>query len=160
MEYLYNIKDPLKTISEENITYIDLFTRPDLFAGLVNEGDRLDFCKIPQAVRDETIRLYGKATIGALDSLQSSSCGAAMRFRTNSTKLVFKVCFKRKWGYQKIINWNGSGFDVYKEVSGSLEHVTVFAPSDGHAAFAECIRTPGENLCIYLPSYNTITDFY
>ena len=60
MEYLNSIDDPITSIGEDNIEYIDLFQHPELVYGTLNLSTKeLDFCKYPQNVQKEMERWYG-----------------------------------------------------------------------------------------------------
>ena len=96
-----------------------------------------------------------------MNNLNQSPCGVRIRFKSNSSKIIFKVHLKRKWGYQKMVNWNSMGFDVYNVVNNEYIHRTVFSPKDGENIFAEIINNPTDGfLCIFLPSYNIINEIY
>ena len=57
MEYLNSIDDPITSVDENNIEYIDLFQHPELVYGTLNlSGEGLDFCKYPQEVQKEMER--------------------------------------------------------------------------------------------------------
>lgn len=161
MEYLANINDPLKSIDEENIEYLDLFDYPELFYGTTNfTTKRLNLCKFPKEAQEE-IKDYGAGAVSEMNNLNSAACGVRLRFFTNSKKLIFKVKFKRRWGYLKMVNWGGFGFDVYGLNNDEYTHRTVFAPNNGHDTFAETILAPDNGqLCIFLPNYNTIEELY
>ena len=157
MEYLNSINDSLTTIDEENITYLDLFDNPQLIHGNLNfSSKKVDFCKYPEHIQKE-MNQFGPLAIKEMENLNSAACGNRLRLSTNSKKIVIKVQLKRKWEYQKMVNWNASGFDVYALKNEKYEHVTVFAPSNGYNIFAESIKVPQNGkLCIFLPNYNTI----
>ena len=113
MEYLNSIDDSITSVDENNIEYIDLFQHPELVYGTLNlSGEGLDFCKYPQDVQKEMER-YGELAVKEMANLNSSACGTRLRISTDSKVLVLKVQLKRKWEYQKMTNWNASGFDVY-----------------------------------------------
>ena len=157
MEYLNSVDDAINSIDEENIEYIDLFQHPELVYGTWNSTEeKLDFCKYPQDVQKEMER-YGELAVHEMANLNSSACGTRLRISTDSKVLVFKVQLKRKWEYQKMTNWNASGFDVYAMVNDQYYHRTVFAPSSGYNIFSEVVQVPENGkLCIFLPNYNTI----
>jgi len=161
MEYLTDINNSLKSINEENVEYIDLFDYPELFYGTTNfTTTRLNLCKFPKEAQEE-IKDYGAGAVSEMKNLNSSACGVRLRFFTDSKKLIFKVKFKRRWGYLKMVNWGGFGFDVYGLNNEEYIHRTVFAPNNGHNIFAETILPPENGqLCIFLPNYNTIEELY
>lgn len=157
MEYLNSINDSLTSINEENFKYIDIFKFPNLIYGNLNFSSKLvDFCKYPNHIQKE-MEQYGILAMNEMNNLNSASCGNRLRLSTNSKEIIIKVKLKRKWEYQKMINWNASGFDVYSFEKNKYKHLTVFSPSNGHDTFAEKIKVPSNNkLCIFLPNYNTI----
>lgn len=161
MEYLLDVNDSLRSIDENGIEYMDLFDYPELFYGTTNfTGKRLDFCKYPTEAREE-IKNYGAGAVSEMNNLNSASCGVRLRFTTNSKRLIFKVKFKRRWGYLKMVNWGAFGFDVYGVNNEEYIHRTVFAPVNGQDTFAESILVPENGqLCIFLPNYNTIEALY
>ena len=96
-----------------------------------------------------------------MKNLNRSACGVRLRFRTNSERIIFKVKFNRKWSYLKMVNWGSMGFDVYKIINDEYFHRTVFGPTNGKDTFAEIIyENPNSELCIFLPNYNKIEEFY
>ena len=157
MEYLNSIDDSITSVDENNIEYIDLFQHPELVYGTLNlSGEGLDFCKYPQDVQKEMER-YGELAVKEMANLNSSACGTRLRISTDSKVLVLKVKLKRKWEYQKMTNWNASGFDVYALKNDKYSHRTVFGPASGYNIFSEVINVPQNGkLCIFLPNYNTI----
>ena len=157
MEYLNSIDDSISIIDESNIEYIDLFQHPELVYGTLNLSSKeLDFCKYPHNIQKEMER-YGELAVSEMANLNSSACGTRLRISTDSKVLVFKVQLKRKWEYQKMTNWNASGFDVYALQKDQYFHRTVFGPSSGYNIFSEVINVPGNGkVCIFLPNYNTI----
>lgn len=161
MEYLKSIDESLKNINESKLEFIDLFKHPELVYGTLNPSTKeLDFCKYPQSVQKEMER-YGKLAVKEMANLNSSACGTRLRISTTSKILVFKIQLKRKWEYQKMTNWNASGFDVYALKKDQYFHRTVFGPSNGHNIFSEIIQVPGNGkVCIFLPNYNTIEKMY
>lgn len=161
MENLNSIMDPLTTIDEQNIEYLDLFDYPNLIYGNLNfSSARVDFCKYPLSIQKE-MNQFGNLAIREMKNLNSAACGNRLQFSTDSNYIILKIQLKRKWGYQKMVNWNASGFDVYSINNEEYVHETVFGPSDGHSIFAERIKVPKSgNLCIYLPNYNTIQKMF
>ena len=161
MEYLNSIDDPITSIDENNIEYLDLFQHPELVYGTLNLSEKkLDFCKYPQDVQKEMER-YGDLAVHEMATLNSSACGTRLRISTNSKILVFKIRLKRKWEYQKMTNWNASGFDVYALKDNKYLHRTVFGPASGHDIFSEVINVPDNGkVCIFLPNYNTIEEMH
>ncbi len=157
MEYLNSIDDSITSIDENNIEYIDIFQHPELVYGTLNQStEELDFCKYPQSVQKEMER-YGELAVSEMANLNSSACGTRLRISTDSKIMVFKVQLKRKWEYQKMTNWNASGFDVYALKKDQYFHRTVFGPNSGYNIFSEVINVPDNGkLCIFLPNYNTI----
>lgn len=161
MEYLKSICDSLITINEENIEYLNLFDFPNLIYGNINHSStKVDFCKYPAHIQKE-MEKFGALAVKEMNNLNSASCGNRLRFSTNSKEIVIKVKLKRKWEYQKMVNFNASGFDVYGVEHEKYKHLTVFAPSNGHDTFAEKIKVPQNGkICIFLPNYNTIEEMY
>lgn len=161
MEYLNSIHDSLRTIDESNIEYIDLLTHPEFFFGNINfSNDVVDFCKYPKHVQEDMVK-YGRFATESMERFNNASCGVRLRISTSSNRLIFKVRLRRKWGFLKMVNWNSMGFDVYGLNNNEYIHRTVFAPQDGYNIFAHEIYSPknGE-ICIFLPSYNTIEKLY
>lgn len=161
MEYLKSINDSLNTINEKNVEYINLFEHPEFVYGNLNlTSNRLDFCKYPLNIQKE-MKKFGKLAEKEMKNLNSASCGNRLRISTNSKRIIFKVQLKRKWEYQKMTNWNASGFDVYALKNEYYIHRTIFGPSNGHDIFAEIIDVPKNGkLCIFLPNYNTIEKMF
>lgn len=161
MEYLTSINHPLSTINEENIEYVNIFDYPQFIFGNINfSNEKTNFCKVPKTVRDES-KKYGAIAFQEMNNLYNSPCGNRLRFFTDSSKIIFKIKLKRKWGYQKMVNWNSLGFDVYNIIGNEYKHRTVFAPMDGKNIFAEIIKTPENGqVCIFLPSYNVIEELF
>ena len=161
MEYLKSINNPLTTIDEKEINYLNLFDFPNLIYGNLNFSlDKVDFCKYPAHIQKE-MEKFGVLAVKEMKNLHSASCGNRLRLSTNSKRIILKVQLKRKWEYQKMINWNASGFDVYALKHEKYEHLTVFGPSNGHNIFAEEIKMPQNGkLCIFLPNYNTIEKMF
>ncbi|MBO6274124.1 MAG: hypothetical protein J6M91_01035, partial [Methanobrevibacter sp.] len=123
-------------------------------------SEKVDFCKYPQHIQEE-MENFGALAVKEMKNLNSASCGNRLRLSTNSKEIVLKVQLKRKWEYQKMLNWNASGFDVYAIKHEKYEHLTVFGPSNGHDIFAEKIIVPQNGkLCIFLPNYNTIEHMF
>ena len=84
MEYLNSIDNPITSVDENNIEYIDLFEHPELVYGTLNlSGEGLDFCKYPQEVQKEMER-YGELAVKEMANLNSSACGTRLRFSTDS----------------------------------------------------------------------------
>lgn len=161
MEYLNSINDSLTKIDEENYEYFDLFEYPQFIYGNLNfTSSRLDFCKYPLNVQKE-MKQFGSLAVKEMNNLNSASCGNRLRISTNSKRIILKVQLKRKWEYQKMLNWNASGFDAYAIVREEYRHLTIFGPMNGRNVFAEKIRVPRNGkLCIFLPNYNTIEKMY
>ncbi|RAP52091.1 MAG: hypothetical protein BZ137_09230 [Methanosphaera sp. rholeuAM130] len=160
MEHLNSIQDNLKTINDDDIHYLDLFDYPEFFYGNVNNIENTDFCKYPKIIQEE-MKEYEPIAIREMNNYNSSPTGVRLRFNTDSKRLIFKVELKRKWDYQKLNNLNSSGFDVYCIDGTSYIHQEVFSPGHGYNIFAKEITTPENgNICIYLPSYNSINRFY
>ena len=161
MEYLESIDDSLKIINEENYKYLDLFDYPNLIHGNLNfSSAKLDFCKYPLNIQRE-MKKFGGLAVKEMKNLHSAACGNRLRLLTDSKDIIFKVQLKRKWEYQKMVNWNASGFDVYTLKNEEYKHLTVFGPSNGHNIFAEKIKVPRNGkLCIFLPNYNTIEKMF
>lgn len=161
MEYLKSINDYLTTIDEKNIKYLSLFDFPNLVYGNLNySSSKVDFCKYPPHIQKE-MKQFGNLAIKEMNNLNSASCGNRLRFTTNSQEIIIKVRLKRKWEYQKMVNLNACGFDVYGIENEKYKHLTVFAPSNGHDTFAEKIKVPKNGkLCIFLPNYNTIEKMF
>ena len=153
MEYLKSINDYLTTIDEKNIKYLSLFDFPNLVYGNLNySSSKVDFCKYPPHIQKE-MKQFGNLAIKEMNNLNSASCGNRLRFTTNSQEIIIKVRLKRKWEYQKMVNLNACGFDVYGIENEKYKHLTVFAPSNGHDTFAEKIKVPKNGkLCIFLPN--------
>lgn len=161
MEYLKSIHDSLNTINEKNITYLNLFDYPNLIHGNLNfHFNKVNFCKYPSNIQNE-MKNFGTLAVKEMSNLNSASCGNRLRLSTNSKKIIFKIQLKRKWEYQKMVNYNASGFDVYSINDEKYKHLTVFAPPNGHNIFAEEIKVPPNGkLCIFLPNYNTIEKMF
>lgn len=163
MEYLKSINDKLKRISEENIEYIDLFDRPDLVFGTTNySNDTVDFCKVPYESQQEIFTKWSSNT-RSMQIFKDATCGNVIRFHTNSKKVIFKIKLRRKWSFEKLLNWNSLGFDVYNigEDNKTYTHNNIFGPMDGHDIFANTIYVPKSgNICVYLPSYTKIEELY
>ncbi|AWX32298.1 SGNH/GDSL hydrolase family protein [Methanosphaera sp. BMS] len=162
MEYLKNINDKLKKINEENVTYINLMEHPEFFYGNVNFSDTLvNFSKVPKKTRED-ITIYGKNVTKSMNDFHHASMGNRLRFETNSKIVILKIKLRRKWGFIKILNWNGLGFDIYHVTEdGKYVHKTVFGPKDGYSTFAEKIHVPSNGkICIFLPSYNTVEQIF
>ena len=161
MEYMNDIHDSLQNINEKNIEYVDLFDYPELFYGTLNfSSNKLNFCKFPKETQEEMDE-FGPGAVHEMKNLNSSACGVRLRFKTNSERIIFKVKFNRKWSYLKMVNWGSMGFDVYKIINDKYYHRTVFAPTNGKDTFAEIIyENPNSELCIFLPNYNKIEEFY
>ena len=161
MEYIKSIDDSLTTIDEDIIEYLNIFDFPNLIHGNINfSSAQVDFCKYPHHIQKE-MEKFGSLAVKEMKNLNSASCGNRLRLSTDSNKIVFKVKLKRKWEYQKMVNWNASGFDVYALKNEKYEHLTVFAPSNVYDTFAESIKVPQNGkLCIFLPNYNTIEQMF
>ena len=160
MEYLKSINNKLNKISENNIEYFDLFDRPDLVYGNINAfQERVNFCKIPIESQEE-IRNNWKTCTHSLDLFKNASCGNVIRLHTNSKKLILKANIQRDESFEKALNWNSMGFDIYNiENDGKYKHNNIFAPMDGHNIFANTIRVPEHgNICIYLPNFTEIKE--
>lgn len=161
MEYLKKIMDPLKKYDEKNIEYFDAFDYPELFYGTLNlTSKKLDFCKFPKKARNE-MNNFEKTAIREMNNYHDASCGARLRFFTNSKKVLFRIKLRRRYGLLKMVNWGSFGFDVYNLVNDKYVHKTVFAPGDGHDLFADVVFVPKNGkVCIFLPNYNTIEEMY
>lgn len=156
MEYLKSINQKLRLINESTIEYIDILNYPQFIYGNLTNKSPVDFCKFPKHVQEE-MNAYGELAVREMENLNSSSCGNRLRFHTSSKKIIFKVQLKRRFGYEKMVNLNSMGFDVYELDGDEYIHRTVFGPADSYNIFAEEISIPKNgNLCIFLPSYNTI----
>lgn len=161
MEHLTSIEDSLNSIDESNIKYIDLLKFPEfIFGNFPNSSKTVDFCKFPQKIQNK-MKYYGELAVREMKNLNSSSTGNRLRIWTSSRKLIFKIQLKRKYGYDKMVNWSSMGFDVYNLDGEQYIHQTVFAPGNGFNIFAEQISVPENGqLCIFLPNYNTIEKIY
>ena len=161
MEYLKTIDDELYSINEKNIQYIDMLCFPEYFFGnITNTTNEVDFCKFPPNVQIE-MKNYGNLAVREMRNLNDSSCGNRLRMYTSSKRIIFKVQLKRKYGYEKMINYGSMGFDIYELDNENYIHRTIFAQEDGKNIFAEEIKTPDNgNLCIFLPNYNCIQKMY
>lgn len=161
MEYLTNFNDQLKTISEKNIKYLDLFDYPEFFYGTSNYmAQTLDTRKFPQNIHNE-MKIFGNDAYTSMNLYNYSTSGVRLRFKTNSPYVIFKIELLRKYGFQKLVNWNAMGFDVYSVDNDKYIHETVFAPSDGHNIFAYKLKVPKNGqICIFLPNYNVIKKFH
>ena len=160
MEFLNSIDDKPNS-DNGNYEYVNIFDNPQFIYGNINfSNEKTNFCKVPKIVRDESLE-YGKVAIQEMNNLYNSPCGVRLRFFTDSSKIIFKVKFKRKWGYQKIVNWNALGFDLYNVVGDEYQYMTVFAPKDGFNIFSDIIKMPANGcICVFLPSYNVIEELY
>lgn len=161
MEYLRNIDDDLKLVNEENIVYYDLFDFPELFYGTLNfTSHELNFSKFPKDILDDMER-YGKEIHTGINYYNNASCGNRLRFSTSSNIIVFKVQLKRKYPFQKLINWNSMGFDIYAIEDGKYVFKSIFSPMDGFNIFSEIVRfPPNTKLCVFLPNYNIIEKIF
>ncbi|MFM5882142.1 SGNH/GDSL hydrolase family protein [Methanobrevibacter gottschalkii] len=161
MEYMNNIENKLTSIDETNIKYFDLFEFPELFYGNLNfTTEKLCISKFPKEILEE-MKEWGELIHTGINYYNDASCGNRLRFITSSSRIVFKVQLKRKWPFQKIVNWGSMGFDVYILENEKYIHKTIFAPMDGYNIFAEEIYIkPNEMLCIFLPNYNIIEKMY
>ena len=161
MEYMNDIGDNLNYIDESNVEYFDLFEFPNLFYGNLNfTNSQVDFSKFPKSFKKE-IECYSDGTLHDWMNMKDNSCGNRLRFTTDSSKIIFKIRLRRKWPYVKLLNWNAMGFDIYLIENDKYIHKIVFAPMDGHDTFAEFINiTPNSKLCIFLPTYDVIEEFY
>lgn len=161
MEYLKTVHDDLKKINENNIEYLNIFEHPELIYGTINYGStQLDFSKFPKTTRDE-MKKFGKGAVREMENFYNTSSGNRLRFKTNSKEVIFKIKLKRKWDYKKLVNWNAMGFDIYEIINEKYIHKGIFGPKSGENTFAQKIVMPrsGE-ICIFLPNYNTIEEFY
>lgn len=162
MEYLATIKSKLTKISENNISYFDLLNRPDLFYGNINAFQRrVNFCKMSFTSQQE-IRKNWQSCINSLESYRNASCGNVIRLHTDSRKLILKANIVRNESFEKAVNWNSMGFDIYNiDEEGNYEHNNIFAPMDGHNIFANTIKVPKHgNICIYLPNFTEIKELH
>lgn len=159
MEHLNSVTDELKSIDESNIEYINILDFPEfVFGNVPNNTKSVDFCKFPNSVQ-EKMKQHGHLAEREMKNLNSSSCGNRLRFHTTSKRLIFKVQLKRKYGYDKMVNWGSMGFDVYNIKNNQYIHQTVFAPANGNNIFAEQIPVhKNGDFCIFLPNYNTVQD--
>ncbi|RAP53514.1 MAG: hypothetical protein BZ138_00700 [Methanosphaera sp. rholeuAM270] len=160
MEYLKSVKNRLKKIPERNIVYMDLFDRPDLVYGNINSfQERVNFCKIPVEAQNE-IKDKWENSLKSLKMFKNASCGNVIRFHTDSQRLIIKAKINREKGYEKTLNWNSMGFDVYNiDDEGNYVHNNLFAPMDKHSVFANAIKVPENgNMCIYLPNFVEIKE--
>lgn len=161
MQYLENINDKILNINEDEYVFINFMEHPEYFFGLVNICNNIvDFNKFPPVVQKE-MKQFGEVAVQEMNNLNKSPCGVRIRFKTDSSKIIFKIRLKRKWGYHKMVNWNSMGFDVYNVINNEYIHRTVFSPKDGENLFAEIINNSLNGfLCIFLPSYNVIEEMY
>ena len=161
MEYLQNINDNLKLINEDNIVYYDLFNFPELFYGTLNfTSHKMDFSKFSNDILDE-MQNYGNEIHTGIKYYNHASCGNRLRFSTSSEIIIFKVQLKRKYPFQKLINWNSMGFDIYEIKDGKYLFKAIFSPMDGYNIFSEVLRFPANTkLCVFLPNYNIIEKIY
>lgn len=161
MEYLNSINDGLSSINDDNYEYVNIFEYPQFIFGNINFSmEKTNFCKVPRVVRDES-KNFGDIAVQEMNNLYNSPTGNRLRFFTNSKKVIFRIKLKRKWGYQKMLNCNALGFDVYNVIGDNYIHMGVFAPKDGFNIFAESINTPDNGrVCVFLPSYNVIEELY
>ena len=161
MENITSMDQSLVSIDESNIEYIDLMKHPELFHGNVNfVNNTVDFCKYSKLIQDE-MEKFGPVPKNEMDHLNSASCGARLRFYTDSEKFILKIKLSRKWDYQKMVSWNSSGFDVYNVEGDDYIPRTIFAPVEGNDFFAELVYNSRNGLnCIFLPNYNTIEQIH
>ena len=169
MEYLKNIDDKLKTISEENIVYYGINELAKYWYGAPNIHTALSFEKYPvemgmemekklegaeTSLHDEVMRSYNRS--------KNNTTGQRIKFSTKSRKIIIKAEVRRKWDYLKMTLYNSSGFDIYEKKNEMLKHKTVIAPNTGLSCFAEQIMLSNEvdEVIIYLPLYNDILNLY
>ena len=161
MEYITNIEEPLKSIDESNIKYLNMMDYPEFFFGNINfVNKKVDFCKYSKLIQDEMTN-FGNVPKKEMENLNAASCGNRIRFHTTSSRVILKVKLRKKWDYQKLILWNSSGFDIYDIIGDEYVPRTIIAPMEGENFFAEMIYVPiNGQICIFLPNYNTIEDIY
>ena len=151
MEYLKNIDDKLKTISEENIVYYGINELAKYWYGAPNIHTALSFEKYPvemgmemekklegaeTSLHDEVMRSYNRS--------KNNTTGQRIKFSTKSRKIIIKAEVRRKWDYLKMTLYNSSGFDIYEKKNEMLKHKTVIAPNTGLSCFAEQIMLSNE----------------
>lgn len=160
MEYLKSVKDPLKKINDKNFKYINIFKYPIVVFG-TNKQDKVDFCKYPQVVRDEMIKLHPK-TKYLMNYHKASTTGCRIRFRTTSKRLIFKIKLRRGYNYKNLVMWNSSALTVYTvDKKGEYHYQNLLVPNAGKNCFADSIKIPSDSsVCIFLPSYDTIEEMY
>ena len=160
MEYLNNIDDPLLTINETGLKYIDILKRPDLVWGTEKiSGNNVDFLKYNYETEKE-ISYYSSRTQKEFYDFNKAATGCRIRFKTNSKRIIIKAELRREWDYAKMNLWTSSGFDVYETVGEQYIHRIVFAPKTGEKIFAEKISGTQNGICIFLPLYNEVKKLY
>lgn len=161
MEYLENIKDKLKKISEEHISYINICERRDLMYGAPFWELDQGFKKYSSITETDVMKLSDKNAQREFENLKRNSSGCFLRFQTQAERIVLKAHVRRKFDYKKMNLYNSSGFDVYEIKNGEYFHKCVFAPATGKDIFAvEFSHTKDTEICIYLPLYNEVLELY
>lgn len=162
-EYLNNICDPLKTISETNIVYTNVYDTADIVYGAPNWQTSRSFKKFSVDVdRDPDLaKLTGKEK-HVYDTLGQNTSGCFLRFRTKSKRIILKAHIRRKWDFGRLTLSNSSGFDIYEvDKDGNYFHKKVIAPKTGENIFAdEFEHDRNTEVHIYLPASNEIEELY
>lgn len=161
MEYLNSLADPIKSIDEENIQYLNVFNHPSLVFGNPFNTKKVDFCKYTPEVEKE-MQQFGRVVNNSMIYHKTASCGCRIRFKTTSRRLVFKVELKRGYNYKNMVTWNSSGLDIHLvSKTGEYQHKQLIAPQEGHRLYADQIYIPPKSsVCIFLPSYDTIEQMF
>ncbi|HIH36239.1 MAG TPA: hypothetical protein HA277_01970 [Methanosphaera sp.] len=161
MEYLNSLADPIKSIDEKNIQYLNVLNHPSLVFGNPFNTDKVNFCKYTPEVEKEMIQ-FGRVVNNSMIYHKTASCGCRIRFKTTSRRLVFKVELKRGYNYKNMVTWNSSGLDIHLvSKDGKYQHKQLIAPQEGYRLYADQIYIPpNSSVCIFLPSYDTIEQMY
>lgn len=160
MEYLESTKNNLKSITEDNITYFNLYEYPELFYGNINISDKTNFSKYDNSIQDE-MKNFQKIAYNEMKQYHDAPTGVRLRFHTDSSRIIFKIRLRRSTDFHKMNHFNSSGFDVYILNDEDYAYHSTFSPNPGHNIFAHEIKTEdGSDYCIFLPNYNSIEEIY
>lgn len=160
MEYLKAITDKLATISEKNISYVNIFDTENIVYGCPFWSISRNFKKFTLDV-DKENSSFDDSARHDYSGLSRSSTGCFLRLKTNSKRIVLKAELRREWDFSKVTLYCSAGFDVYGVKGGEYYHRTIFGPKTGMRIFAEQFSNdPDSEICIYLPLYNEIINLY
>ena len=161
LEYLSDINQSLKTISEKDVKYINIYKTEGILYGAPNWDYNKSFSKFTPRIDAEMNSLTDKE-FRTYIKLGKNTSGCFLRFRTDSNIIIIKAHVRRKYDFGRLTLNNSSGFDVYEvDDEGNYYHKKIIACRTGENIFADqIIHNKDREVHIYLPASNEIEALY